>query len=353
MFMWLKNTFSKASVSFLLLNKALLTTLAFQQPFQQSKYTPLVAQTIPEFQSFFPSWLKEDFTGLEPGDYVFNFTDDLIRGQPREFLVHVPEMLSHDGSKIPIFFGLHGMGDSPENFAHGTGMNLASDTHKFLAVYPKGSALTVDSTSYTWNAGTCCLSKGDDIKFLNRVMRYLIDSLGEERVDFDRIFTLGFSAGGAMSYSWACHNNGLGIDEDGAPLVKFRGIAPMSGSMAGNCDHKFNSNNAFSIAHFHGTSDPLFPYRYKLYLPIGYKIRTALDTINFWSNEKFHCKSSSIGYHNGTVTQHVYQDCLDHRVRVSLVETQRGKHSWPPAEYVNASDFIWRYFNERDSTSSS
>ncbi len=148
---------------------------------------------------------------------------------------------------IPLVVLLHGFGAG--GYAQAAYFNMAKlvEEKKFLLVAPDG---TPDSKGRRfWNAvDTCCdfEKKGvDDVKYLTG----LVDEIGTRyTLDKKRIFLLGHSNGGAMSYRLAC---------DAAP--KFAAavtLAPPFYSDAASC----KPSEPVAIRHMHGTKDETVPY---------------------------------------------------------------------------------------------
>ena len=125
-------------------------------------------------------------------------------GRTRTFHVYVPTSLP-DGP-VPLVVALHGGTGSGRQFERSSGFDAQADEHGFIVVYPDGVGAGDDETQLrTWNAGGCCgpavRKDVDDVGFV----RQLIDEMVERySIDPARVFAVGHSNGGFMSYRLAC-----------------------------------------------------------------------------------------------------------------------------------------------------
>lgn len=148
---------------------------------------------------------------------------------------------------IPLVVVLHGFGAGGYTQAAYFGLGSLVEEKKFLLVAPDG---TVDSKGRRfWNAvDTCCdfdKTGVDDVKYITG----LVDEIATRwTVDRKRVFLVGHSNGGAMSYRLGC---------DAAP--KFAAavvLAPPFYSDVGNC----KPSEPVAIRHMHGTMDETVAY---------------------------------------------------------------------------------------------
>lgn len=176
---------------------------------------------------------------LAPGAYA-DFEVDLGRGS---VTVHVPETYRR-GNETPLVILLHGLGASGQIQESYMRFRPLLDEYGFLYAYPDG---TRDLFGIRfWNATNACCdfySSGvDDSGYL----RDLIDEIRSRvDVDDDRIYLVGHSNGGFMSYRMAC---------DHADLIA--GIASLAGATfddARDC----GATEPVHVLQIHGVSDNL------------------------------------------------------------------------------------------------
>lgn len=179
---------------------------------------------------------------LPAGDHARSLE---VGGSTRSYAVHVPEG-ERPAAGWPTVIGFHG------NFMDGAGFAAMSRIHElgakegFAVVYPDGTG--VIPTARSWNAGPCCLEASlrgiDDVSFGGA----LLDAVERELpADPDRIYLVGFSNGGMLTYRL--------LDEyadrvAGAAMVAAVGFAT-----------KPAPSRAVPLLHIHGTADPYVPYR--------------------------------------------------------------------------------------------
>src|SRR5690606_22833256 len=100
------------------------------------------------------------------------------------------------------------------------GLISKSDESGFAVVFPNGFSRFPGGKLATWNAGKCCGGgrdeNSDDVGYIRRILK---DLPRHFTVDPSRIFAIGMSNGGMMSYRLACEMSGV-----------FKGIASVTGT---------------------------------------------------------------------------------------------------------------------------
>jgi polyhydroxybutyrate depolymerase len=140
------------------------------------------------------------------------------------------------GANPPLVVVLHGAGGTGRWARSAHGWDALADREGLVVAYPDGWART-------WNAGDCCgraRSRGvDDVAYLRQLVARLAE---EDGIDPSRVYAVGMSNGGMMSYAWACSRPGdlagVGVvvgarvtpcDDPGpVPLVVVHGAADTS-----------------------------------------------------------------------------------------------------------------------------
>lgn len=164
-------------------------------------------------------------------------------GRVRDYRLYVPPSYQ-PGRAAPLLFNLHGYGSDNLSQERSGDFRSIADTAGFLIVHPNG---TIDpGTSYLyWNAWN--QSGGpDDVAFLSA----LVDTLAQRyTIDFDRLYSAGYSNGGFMSYELACH---LGS--------RIAAVASVCGSMENGQPGRCQPAHPTPLLEIHGTGDTNVTY---------------------------------------------------------------------------------------------
>lgn len=153
-----------------------------------------------------------------------------------------------DGKLYPLVMVLHGYGASGfvQQAYFGAGALVTSNTAFVIA--PDG---TVDSGgSQFWNADSACCDFGntgvDDVAYLGGLLDTILAS--DWPIDPDRVFLIGHSNGGYMSYRMACERSDI-----------IAAIAPLAGN-ASSQPASCTPERHVSVLHLHGTDDATVPF---------------------------------------------------------------------------------------------
>ena len=163
-----------------------------------------------------------------------------VDGLSRSYRLFVP--LSVDRSQAAsLVIMLAGVGNTGESMVEATRFDRVAEREGFVVAYPEG----VDKT---WNAGYCCLGRAttgpDDVGFLGR----LIDDVeAQNRIDANRVYAVGVSAGAMMAYRLGCELAG-----------RIAGVGSVAGAMVLDDCHPARP---VSVIEIHGTADGLVPYQ--------------------------------------------------------------------------------------------
>jgi polyhydroxybutyrate depolymerase len=164
-------------------------------------------------------------------------------GGDRPARVVVPS--SYDGiTPLPLFFLLHGYTVNADIQDAYFRLSSRVDEDNFLLVLPNG---TLDETGTTfWNSWSESTEPVDDVSYLMGLLDEMEDTW---QVDSSRVYFLGHSNGGYMSYRLACEH-----------ADRITGMLNLAGLSAYSKEADCQASEPVSLLHVHGTLDETVPY---------------------------------------------------------------------------------------------
>jgi polyhydroxybutyrate depolymerase len=259
-------------------------------------------------------------------------------GTARSYDLHVPS--GSPGGPRPLVVNLHGYTGSPAQQEGLTAMNTLADSEGFFVAYPQGLGSTPD-----WNAGACCsaASEGDrdDVGFLNAVVD---DIAAKTCVDLARVYSMGFSNGGMMTYRLACQDSS-----------RFAAAASVSGSAVVPLDGTCAPVHPMPLFHVHGNADPLVPYDGGAGgLPLSGRptpiFPAAADEVAAFRTKNACPAASTVYFDDGNAHCDHWGPCQGGS-EVIFCTIDQGGHAWPGGTGVfsessplDATAQIWTFF---------
>ena len=172
-------------------------------------------------------------------------TSTTIVSLARAYGKFIPSSYSK-GSSIPLVVLLHGYGSTGAQQESYMKFESVAEKNKFMLVYPDG---TIDSVGRRfWNAtDACCsfFSPVDDDAYLLAVLREMESNYS---IDAKRIYFVGHSNGGFMSYRMACRHPDR--------IAAIASLAGASFFKPTDC----GATNSVSVLQVHGTKDGTILY---------------------------------------------------------------------------------------------
>ncbi len=258
----------------------------------------------------------------------------------REFYIYIPSSyLEDDDKEYPLLFSLHGYTSLALWNLSYTGFQSIADEENFIVVYPQG--LTLNSTGEThWNVGGWTIgSQSNDIDFISDVIDWTNTNY---KIDLSRIYSVGMSNGGFMSYRLACNLSN-----------RIAAIGSVTGSMTPETLESCKPNHPTPVIQIHGKLDFTVPYSGNSYmLPID-------DVIEYWRDYN-NCEKSPINNEildndgdnfGGLVSR--YENCLND-VSFELYLLDKMGHEWPsyhredgPSD-IDSASILWDFLSKYD-----
>ena len=227
---------------------------------------------------------------------------------------------------LPVVISLHGYSGNPADHDAYWGLSERVDDDNFALILPAG---TRDPSGVRfWNATDFCCdffeSGVDDVAYLSS----LIEEAGEY-IPVDRIFSVGHSNGGFMSYRLACEG-----------LPGLIAIAPLAGTSfldPTRCEEA----PPVSVLHIHGTDDDIILYAGTT---IGTGYPGAEDVVERWA-KRAGCDLSNAeelppididNAHDGAETDRIrYREGCQDGITVELWKINEGSHGpWLTSDYA-------------------
>jgi polyhydroxybutyrate depolymerase len=241
-------------------------------------------------------------------------------GFDRPVDLYVPE--SYDcATPAPLVVMLHGYTSAGPTKEAYFNLKAESDKRGFLYVFPTG---TKDGFGNNfWNAtDACCNFSGSTIDDSGYLSKLVTDVQSEYNVDPKRVFFIGHSNGGFMSYRMACeHSNQIAA------------IASLAGATYVDMPTKCAKPGPVSVLQIHGTSDEVISYLGGR-LPVG-QYPSAEGSAASWAAANS-CKSEpkdepikldlDASVAGNETTEKRWEGCAD-ETAVSLWSVAAGKHT--------------------------
>lgn len=161
-----------------------------------------------------------------------------VNGQTRNFLIRIPENYNNT-HPYPLVFAFHWNGG---NMNEVDGGGTSGYTWSYYGLREQADKSTNKQMIFVAPDGLSAgwaNSNGRDIAFVDEMLKLIKGNLC---IDTTRIFALGFSYGGGMSYAIACSRAKV-----------FRAVAVYSGMQLSGCD---GGNDPIAYLGIHGIGDP-------------------------------------------------------------------------------------------------
>jgi polyhydroxybutyrate depolymerase len=272
-----------------------------------------------------------------------------LQGLERTYRFYKPQTVSAKYMP-PLVIVLHGAyGQSKTMMGH-TGFNDLADREGFIVAYPDG--IGIFGLLQHWNAGHCCAKaveeNVDDVVFLKKVIEDAIDRF---KADEDRVYMVGFSNGGMMTYRFAAENGDL-----------LAAAAPLAASIGGRPSEEVpiwripEPKTPLPILTLHGLLDEHIPFAGGKDKKGSREYLSVKTSIDFWVTfNKCHPRSTVENIFNGSVQLKKWEQC-DRPNPVWLYLLEGWGHEWPgkkstaklkedhPLKNFDTARIVWDFF---------
>jgi polyhydroxybutyrate depolymerase len=303
---------------------------------------------VPFFAGCATSLPNHDIAG--PRTYK-NFMGIGFNGVRRSYLVHIPSGYEPK-NPLPLVVVIHGAFDTANGMEKYSGFSALADQENFIVLYPNGMGLF--GLLQHWNAGHCCGKAADDNwDDVGFVAAAIEDVRHRLKIDSNRIYMVGFSNGGMLTYRFAAEKGDI-----------LAAAAPMAASIGGKPSteapewHISRPVNPVAMIIFHGLADDDVPYegglsRYRGGTRTYWSVE---ESVKFWVlNNGCQHKAASTYLNEGGVHLKSWGDCRNNTEVVLLLIKGWG-HVWPgryftsglapsdPLRDFDAAKIIWDFF---------
>jgi polyhydroxybutyrate depolymerase len=269
-------------------------------------------------------------------------------GKKRSYLVCLPGG-REPSAPLPALIVLHGAFSTARGIMKVSGFNRLAEREKVVVAYPEG-AYGLFGLFQHWNAGHCCgraqKDGNDDVGFLLRVIE---DLQARYRIDGQRIYMVGFSNGGMMTYRFCAEHP-----------RRIAAAAVLAGSIGGRASPAApywrvpQPGRPLPLIVLHGRQDDAVPYaggrdeRHG-----GEREYDSVDSsVAFWVKNNRCGPEPSVDFlAQRRIEKKTWSDEKG-RPQVVLYSIDNWGHFWPGADYggkhllpgFNATEVIWEFF---------
>jgi polyhydroxybutyrate depolymerase len=260
-------------------------------------------------------------------------------GITRTYSLYVPASYA-SSQAVPLLLNLHGYTSNGAQQAIYGDFRPIADTAKFIVVHPNGTVDPIGGQTF-WNFGIVGATV-DDYGFLEA----MIDAISEEySINQNRIYSVGMSNGGFMSYGLACQSN------------RFAAVGSVTGSMSLPMYNSCSPARPTPVIHIHGTVDATVPYNGSA------SAKAAEDVVAYWvTNNNCNQTPQTTNIPNSNLTDGATAERLlysggTNGHTVEFFKVINGGHTWPGSNIplqasgntcldFSASKEIWRFFSQ-------
>lgn len=270
-----------------------------------------------------------------------------VDGREHSYFLYVPSALVDD-TDLPLVLSLPGGGDTAVTHEQFIQLRAKAASAGFAVLTPNGFQTT-------WNAGSCCVPSTTFAIDHVAVIEAMLDDAGSLiDVDPTRVFALGHSNGGMMTYRLACElSDRIAAIASNAAVMMDRNLD--TGVQAYTCD----PGRPVPVLAIFGLADRCTPYEGGVSAGAAGGTRPpASETIAFWRQNNGCSVLTPTRQTTGAATCTNYGLLCRQGADVQVCTIEGAGHIWPgrnlnPAGAtcggtastdLNANDHIWAFF---------
>jgi polyhydroxybutyrate depolymerase len=228
------------------------------------------------------------------------------------------------GERLPLVVMLHGFNTSPNQEVTAGNWDAAVVRDRIIVELPESNAAS-------WNAGGCCgLSQGAGANDVGYLQKLVTDAKARADVDPSRVFMVGNSNGGMMTYRYLCDHAG-----------ELAGAASVEGTRVVGC----TPSTPVPFLHVAGTGDEVVPYlggQSLVSWVLGVTFPGVEDSVQQFATASG-CTGEPSTRTSGAVTRRSWRRCAG-GTHVELDSIAGWTHRWPNGSDYDATAEVLSFF---------
>ncbi len=272
-------------------------------------------------------------------------------GIERRTIMNIHEASNED--ELPLVLVFHGFLGNSEYTLKTYGFTEFSNEEHFIIAYPEGTG-ELNNLLLSWNAGFCCgYAQENEIDDVGYIVKLLTVIKEKYAIDEKRIYLVGFSNGGMITYKLISEHPELFM---GAAIIS---STPSGGKNEESLVHIKPPEIAVPLLIFHGELDTIIPY-YGGYSgeenETGIYFPSIPESVEYWANSMGADSVKEISLEDGSVIFRKYFDIAGRPIIEFYTLTNDG-HTIPgrvkgvqsilnkDESTINAKEIIWDFFD--------
>jgi len=243
----------------------------------------------------------------------------------RAYKLYLPAR--NTGQALPLLVMLHGGGQSADDFAAGTRMNLLAERGPFLVAYPEQASSANAMRHWNWFQPNDQRAGTGEPSLIAGITKQV---MGEYSVDARRVYVAGFSAGGAMAAVMAATHPDLyaaaGV-HSGLPYRAADNVLRAFTVMRQGMSSYPPLAGGIPMIVFHGDRDATVDHRNAASL-VDQSLGSAAAAPEPAVTAKFSANTTSGQVQDGHAYTRTVHRCASSKARIEQWTIHRAGHAW-------------------------